>query len=72
MSQRLSRKRGSGRKGTIYHVGGLGRSGEDTWVLAKAAHSHVDGTEREAGRNFQYGTISGEWVQREVCGASKA
>lgn len=53
-------------------MGGLGRSGEDTWVLAKAAHSHVDGTEREAGRNFQYGTISGEWVQREVCGAPKA
>lgn len=41
-------------------------------MLAKAVRSHVAGTEREAGRNFQNGTISGEWVQREVCGAPKA
>lgn len=40
-------------------MGGLGRSGEDPWVLAKAVRSHVAGTEREAGRNFQNGTING-------------
>lgn len=41
-------------------------------MLAKASHSRVAGTEREAGKKFQNGTISGEWVQREVCGAAKA
>lgn len=71
MSKRLLEER-FGKKGAIYHVGGLRRSGEDTWALAKAAHSHVAGTEREAGRNFQNVTISGEWVQGEVCGAPKA